>query len=116
MVLSGTLLLGLDEMWQPLKGEIMLVEDAGSHAANTQEAATGIAPVGARDNGRMDTRQNSGQGFDMNRSPVESFVGSLQAGPIGYDSRRDNSRMDSRYDAGQIAPNIPASSTVNVNR
>jgi hypothetical protein len=114
MIVSGTLVVGLDEAWQPATSRIMLVEDVGSHAVNGQESVTGMAPVDARDNGRMNTRQNSTQGLDMNRSPAESSVSSPQAGPVGYDARRrDESRIDSRYDGGLLPP---APSNVNVTR
>jgi hypothetical protein len=113
MIISGTLVIGLDQVWQPATSRILLVEEAGSQVGNGREAVTGMAPVNARDNGRMDTRQNSRQGLEMNRRRAESFASSPQTGPIGYDPRQDESRMDSRYDAG-LVPVVP--SNVNVNR
>jgi hypothetical protein len=104
-IFSGTLVLGLDQYpIQPVSKHVIRVEDAGG-PSGSQEAISGIPPIDARDNSRMDNRQSSSwQDLGMSRGRPAGPVTSPQPGPIEYDARRDNSR----YDAGLLTP-VPSS-------
>ena len=112
-ILAGTLVMGLNEV--PTPG-LALMDSSGSPSENHDafnRIPSGIPPIDARDNNRMDNRQRSGwQPSDVSQGRPAGSITS-QGGPIESDGRRDNSRLDNRYDAGFVAP---ASSSPNSGR
>jgi len=111
-ILTGTLVIGLDQLSTPPIGNTVQLAQSnsgasgppGGGAASHEYVNGGLSgEIDPRDNSRMDTRQSRGlSGLDGAFSRTGP-PGSLHLTPGDYDSRQDTSRLDTRQQGAPSA-------------